>query len=58
MLWVTTGNMAAIIDRKKVLAADALEAYMVYIFDKLEAACVRESSNQWEVMNATARPRA
>ena len=30
-----TGNVAAISDLKKVLAADALEAYMVYIFDKL-----------------------
>jgi hypothetical protein len=30
MLWVTTGNIAAIIDRAKVLAAPALEEYMVY----------------------------
>jgi hypothetical protein len=35
MVWVITGNMAAIIDRQKALAADALEAYMVYIFDRL-----------------------
>jgi len=35
MSWVTTGNTAAIIDRQKVLTADALEEYMVYVFDKL-----------------------
>lgn len=33
--WVTTEKIAAIIDRQKVLAADALEEYMVYVFDKL-----------------------
>jgi len=41
MSWVTTGNIAAIIDRQKVLTADALEEYMVYVFAKYEINAIK-----------------
>jgi hypothetical protein len=47
MFLVMTGNMAAAIDRAKLLAAAALEVYMVYTCARLGGPSMLASSEWW-----------